>query len=290
MLILQTLCCHTKRMATHHKHTVSHLLKTKFPHEHESNEEAALKSLQLKMLRIQQGIWHAKRRAIVVFEGFDTAGKGGAIRRLTETLDPRGFRVHPIGPPDPVEQGKHYLYRFWQALPATGTIAIFDRSWYGRVLVERVEKLAPKERLQAAYDEINEFEAMLTNDGVDIIKVFLAIHPEEQLARFEARLHDKYKQWKLTDDDVEAHYKWDEYVAAIDEMLYRTNSKKVRWNVVEADSKPYARRRVLEIVTDGLSHHHDWLAKLVEKKRTNELKESLKRLEKIQKNLKKKHR
>ena len=169
------------------------------------NEKMA--KLQLEMLRIQQGVWHQKKRAIVVFEGFDAAGKGGAIQRLTEKLDPRGFQVHPIGPPNPGEQQKHWLYRFWKCLPATGTLAIFDRSWYGRVLVERVEHLIGKPQWKRAYHEIREFERMLTDDGIDLIKVFIAISKAEQLRRFEKRLEDPYKLWKLTMADIEAPQK-----------------------------------------------------------------------------------
>src|SRR4051812_12835571 len=125
-----------------------------FPNPPKDKSEKELRSLQLRMLRIQQGIWHSRRRAIIVFEGFDASGKGGVIRRLTELLDPRGIHVHPIGPPDTKDQAKHYLYRFWKKIPPPGTIAIFDRSWYGRVFVEKVERLTPEKRTDQAYEEI----------------------------------------------------------------------------------------------------------------------------------------
>src|SRR5882672_5475355 len=163
--------------------------------------ERKLAKLQLKMLSIQQTYFHENRRAVIAFEGWDAAGKGGAIRRLTEKLDPRGFHVWPIGPPTPEEQGRHYLYRFWNKLPERGQLAIFDRTWYGRVLVERVERLIKKPVWKRAYDEINEFERMLIDDGVRVVKIFLHITPDEQLRRFAERLNNPYKRWKLTDSD-----------------------------------------------------------------------------------------
>lgn len=218
-----------------------------------------LRDLQLKMLRIQQGIWHRKKRAILVLEGIDAAGKGGTIRRLIETLDPRGYRVHAIGPPGEEEQAKHYLYRFWVRLPAPGTIAVFDRSWYGRLLVERVRKLAPVERWKAAFREIVEFERQLTDDGVDLVKLFLAIDKAEQLVRFEKRLSDPYKRWKLNTADVEARAQWDAYVEASDDALAKTHVAAAPWHLIAANDKDYARREALSIVTERLAHHGRWL-------------------------------
>jgi AMP-polyphosphate phosphotransferase len=218
-----------------------------------------LKALQLKMLRIQQGIWHRKDRVIIVMEGFDAAGKGGAIRRLTEKLDPRSYRVHPIGPPDPTEQAKHYLYRFWQKLPEPGTIAIFDRSWYGRVLVERVDGLTPELRLQQAYNEINEFERALQDDGIVVIKFFLDVSKDEQLKRFQARLNDPYKQWKLTLADLKARQRWDEYAEALQDIFKLTNPKSCPWHRIDADNKQLARSKVLTIVTRRLKFWEEWL-------------------------------
>lgn len=218
-----------------------------------------LKQLQLKMLRIQQGVWHCKERVIIAFEGVDAAGKGGAIRRITENLDPRGVHVHPIGAPDPVEQGKHYLYRFWTKLPAKGTIAIFDRTWYGRVLVERVEKLIDQKSWERAYGEINQFEKLLIDDGVKIIKIFLKISKEEQLKRFKDRLEDPYKVWKITPEDIRNRAKWDDYEKAYERMIEETDKKHARWHVVETDDKDEARKKVLKIITKELQTVHDWM-------------------------------
>ncbi len=268
--------------------TLSKLLEVQnFPNEDLTSSDHLVRALQLKMLRIQQGIWQTKSRAIIIFEGFDAAGKGGSIRRLTETLDPRSLRVHSIGPPTEVEQGKHYLYRFWSKLPKPGTIAVFDRSWYGRVLIERVEGLTTKSRLKDAYSEINQFEKTLTTDGIDLVKIFLAIHPEEQLKRFKIRLNDPYKQWKLTDEDLEAHRKWDKYVRAGDDLLHLTDTQSAPWNLIPADSKDYARNQVLSIVTKTLAPHGNKLENLVQKNKYKNLHKSLKDLEREEQKWKK---
>jgi AMP-polyphosphate phosphotransferase len=240
--------------------------------------EGQLKELQLKMLRVQQGVWHKRRRVIIVFEGFDAAGKGGAIRRLVELLDPRGFRVHPIGPPEAADQGKHYLFRFWQRIPAPGTISIFDRSWYGRVLVERVQGLAPKRRWKAAFKEIRQFEKLLVDDGVDLIKIFLAISKAEQLRRFEERLNDPYKQWKLSAADVEARSKWEDYVSAVDEMFLKTHTQAAPWNLVAADDKHHARIESLRIVTKHLDAASGWIESRAERQERRTLEGALKEL------------
>lgn len=211
-----------------------------------------LGKLQKELLHIQQTYWHEKRRAVLVFEGWDAGGKGGAIRRLTEPLDPRGFHVWPISAPTAEEQGKHYLYRFWTKLPGRGTFAVFDRSWYGRVLVERVEKLATKEQWKRAYDEINEFERLLTDDGVRIVKIFMHISADEQLNRFRERLTNPYKRWKLTEEDLRNRARWDDYVKAAEDMFDHTSTERAPWHAIPANSKWYARLRVLEIVTKAL--------------------------------------
>ncbi len=218
-----------------------------------------LKKLQLKMLRIQQGVWHCKERVIIAIEGVDAAGKGGVIRRMTENLDPRGFQVHPIGAPGKVEQGKHYLYRFWKKLPEKGTIAVFDRTWYGRVLVERIEDLIEKHEWERAYGEINQFEKLLTDDGVKIVKIFLRISKKEQLKRFEDRLKDPYKNWKITPDDIRNRAKWTEYDKAYDQMIKKTNKKHAKWHIVDTDDKDEAREQVMKIVTKELKGIHDWM-------------------------------
>jgi len=234
-------------------------------HEHEKKwYESRIAQLQLKMLRVQQAYHHQKRRALLVFEGWDAGGKGGSIRRLTEKLDPRGFQVHAIGAPTPVEQGKHYLYRFWNKLPARGNIAIFDRSWYGRVLVERVEGFAEAEAWKRAYDEINEFERLLADDGVRIIKIFMHISKGEQLRRFEERLQNPYKRWKLTSDDLRNRDKWDDYVEAIEDMFDRTSTSFAPWNAIGGNYKWYARTQVLELATSILGHGVDLSVPIVD--------------------------
>jgi polyphosphate kinase 2 (PPK2 family) len=215
--------------------------------------ESELKRLQEKMLAVQQTYFHEKRRGIIVFEGWDAAGKGGAIRRLTAPLDPRGFKVWPIGAPEPKEQGRHYLYRFWTKLPPPGEIAVFDRSWYGRVLVERVESLAQKDQWSRAYDEINTFEKMLSDDGVRLIKLFLHITPDEQLERFAARLKTPEKRWKFTAEDIRNRERWPAYETAVEEMLQRTSRPNAPWAVVPANYKWGARLAALSAVTAHLA-------------------------------------
>jgi polyphosphate kinase 2 (PPK2 family) len=214
---------------------------------------AALSDMQLAMLRVQQAYFHEGRRAIVLFEGWDAAGKGGAIRRLTEHLDPRGCKVWPIGAPKTEEQGRHYLYRFWQRLPERGTIAVFDRSWYGRVLVERVEGFAARPDWERAYREINEFERMLTDDGVRIVKLFLHITQEEQLRRFTERLRNPYKHWKITGEDLRNRAHWPIYVDAIHDMFDRTSTDYAPWHALAANYKWHARVRALKTVVKALS-------------------------------------
>jgi len=182
----------------------------------------ALKKWQKAMFEVQHAYFRQGRRVILMFEGWDAAGKGGVIRRITEKLDPRGFRVHPISAPSLDEQGRHYLYRFQTRLPKPVTIAIFDRSYYERVLVERIEGFSIEDEWQRAYTEINEFERLLMDDGVKVIKFFFHITPEEQLKRFELRLTDPVKQWKLTEEDIRNRLKWSEYEFAIDGMFRHT--------------------------------------------------------------------
>lgn len=216
-----------------------------------------LKKRQKEMQRVQQAYYHQGKRAIIIFQGWDASGKGGAIRRLTEYLDPRGYRVHPIAAPSADEQGKHYLYRFQIKLPKVGTLAIFDRSWYERVLTERVEGFASDMEWQRAYQEINEYERMLTDDGVKIIKIFTHISKEEQLERFEERLRNPLKQWKLTEEDIRNREKWDEHENAINDMLELTSTEQSPWHVIPANHKWYTRIAVLETVVNALSEGVD---------------------------------
>jgi polyphosphate kinase 2 (PPK2 family) len=217
----------------------------------------AIARLQIRMLQIQQACFRDRRRMVLVFEGPDAAGKGGAIRRLTERLDPRGVHVWPIGPPEESEAGHHYLHRFWTRLPAPGSIAIFDRSWYGRVLVERVEKLAPRPDWERAYDEIVAFEKLLTDDGVRLVKFFVAITKREQLRRFRQRALAPHKLWKLTEADLRAHRLWEEYEKARREMLKRTSSRFAPWHVVDGSDKTRARAEILRIATGALGRGLD---------------------------------
>ncbi|MGZ3669761.1 MAG: polyphosphate kinase 2 family protein [Bdellovibrionota bacterium] len=241
-------------------------------------QEARIEKLQLEMLRVQQGIYHGKGRAIVIFEGFDAAGKGGCIRTLTSLLDPRGVAVHPVGPPNPEERGRHWLYRFWRDLPLPSTIAVFDRSWYGRVLVEKVEALTKPGRIHDAYREINEFERMLADDGITLIKFFLGISRDEQLRRFEDRLNDPYKQWKLSEDDLRNRRNWNAYVKAVDKMFRETHSKHAPWRLVPSDHKSAAREAVLSQTVEDLGDWGDWIQNCAAKLGRRTLKQEMKAL------------
>src|SRR5262249_18390712 len=255
------------------------LRKGKFPKVRSKDAyQSELKDLQHRMLRIQQGLYHAGLRAVVAFEGFDAAGKGGAIRRLTENLDPRGGKVIPIGPPLPEEKGRHWLFRFLRDLPLPGTMTIFDRSWYGRVLVERVDKLAKKAEWRRAYGEINEFEAMLVNDGIEVVKIFLAISKDEQLRRFEHRLRDPYKQWKITEADNRARRRGDQSVEAADDMFEQTHTKLAPWELIPAERKWHARLEVLRKVSHALTRHGQWIEERAAAVDTEELERALKLL------------
>jgi polyphosphate kinase 2 (PPK2 family) len=194
-----------------------------------------LKELQAKLHLLGLEVYRQHRPVALVFEGWDAAGKGGAIKRLTEKLDPRGYIVHAIAAPAGEDKAHHYLYRFWRRLPARGELAIFDRSWYGRVLVERIEGFAREDEWQRAYAEINEFERQLVEFGTIVCKFWLHISPDEQLRRFEERKNVPYKAWKLTDDDWRNREKWPQYEQAADEMLLRTCTPAAPWTVVESE-------------------------------------------------------
>lgn len=196
-------------------------------------------------------------RALVVFEGADASGKGGAIRRMSWPLDPRGLKVWPIAAPTPEEKEQHYLYRFWKRLPRRGQLAIFDRSWYGRVLVERVEGFASEEEWQRAYAEINEFERMLGEDGIRLVKVFLHITADEQLSRFRKRFRDPLSRWKLSEEDLRNRARWSEYQTATEEMFCRTSTVAFPWNVIPSNDKKYSRLTVIETVTRALAKDVD---------------------------------
>lgn len=195
----------------------------------------------------------------VVFEGWDAGGKGGAIKRLLGPLDPRHARVRAYSAPTHDERRHHFLWRFWDNLPGWGGMAVYDRSWYGRVLVERVEGLATPEQWRRAYDEIRAFEGTLAAEGMVLVKLFLHISSEEQLRRFERRADDPLKGWKLTDEDWRNRERRPDYEAAIEEMLERTDTPEARWHLVEGDSKRFARVKVMETVIaaleEGMEHH-----------------------------------
>ena len=184
-----------------------------------------------------------------VFEGHDASGKGGAIKRLVDPLDPRHVRVREFAAPSPDEKRHHFLWRFWPALPGWGGMAVFDRSWYGRVLVERVEGFASRDEWSRAYDEINAFEHGLTQEGMVLVKFWIHISPEEQLRRFERRQDNPLKGWKLTDEDWRNRDKRDAYDEAVEEMVARTSVEPdAAWHLIPGDSKRYARVAVIETV------------------------------------------
>ncbi len=189
-----------------------------------------------------------KHSVVLAFEGNDAAGKGGAIRRVTEFLDPRVYRVHPIAAPTDEEKAQPYLWRFWRRLPRRGHIGIFDRTWYGRVLVERVEGFCSEADWRRAYSEINEFETEMMDAGVIVIKFWLAIDQDEQAARFKAREETGYKRYKITDEDWRNREKWDEYASAVCDMVNLTSTSKSPWTLVEANNKYYSRVKVLKTI------------------------------------------
>ncbi|HWM10579.1 MAG TPA: UDP-galactose-lipid carrier transferase [Solirubrobacteraceae bacterium] len=195
----------------------------------------------------------------VLLEGWDASGKGGAIKRLVATLDPRHVRVKQFAAPSPDEKRHHWLWRFWPALPGWGGMAVFDRSWYGRVLVERVEGFADEPAWQRAYEEIRDYERMLVAEGMVLVKLWLHVSSEEQLERFEARAGDPLKAWKLTEEDWRNREKRPAYVEAVEDMVRETSTDIAPWTLVEADSKRYARVKVIETVIaaaeDGMRRH-----------------------------------
>lgn len=205
-------------------------------------------SLQVTLRKLQYSTLAAKVPWLIVFEGWDAAGKGGTIRRLTNNLDPHYYDVIPIAKPTPEELSHHYLWRFWRAIPKNGWMTIFDRSWYGRVLVERVEGFATEEEWQRAYREINEFEHQLHTGGYTIIKFWLHISQDEQLRRFKAREADNLKKWKLTDEDWRNREKFQPYNSAVEEMVERTSTSHAPWHLIAADCKRYARVQCMETV------------------------------------------
>ena len=207
-----------------------------------------LPKAQNRLRDLEYEIFRRGVPVVLVYEGWDAAGKGGNIRRLTENLDPRGYEVIPISAPTEAEMAHHYLWRFWNALPKTGHLAIFDRSWYGRVMVERVEGFCTTAEWQRAYREINEMEQHLANSGAVVLKFWLHIDKAEQLRRFRERERNTHKQWKITREDWRNRQKWDAYKAAVEEMIFRTSTPYAPWIVVESNCKLHARVKVIETV------------------------------------------
>ncbi|MFS0736319.1 polyphosphate kinase [Sphingomonas sp. 1P06PA] len=216
------------------------------------NYDADLAALQERLARIQVAHIVHRRSAVIVLEGWDAAGKGGAIQRLTAEWDPRHFQVWPIGAPSAEEKARPFLWRFWTKLPGAGEIAVFDRSWYGRVLVERVEGFASEREWRRGYDEINEFEARLKDDGITIVKLFLHVDQAEQDKRLAARIAHPWKRWKISAEDFRNRDRRADYLAAMADMFRHTDTRWAPWHAVDAGSKKAARIAVLSHVADRL--------------------------------------
>jgi len=217
-----------------------------------------LKRYQVAIQLLAYRAYETKRPAILVYEGWDAAGKGGNIKRVTEKLDPRGYTVHPIAAPRGEDAARHYLWRFWQRLPEAGHLAVFDRSWYGRVLVERVEGFCSEADWRRAYGEINDFERQLVDFGALVFKFWIHISSEEQLTRFRLREQDAFKRWKLTDEDWRNREKWDQYAEAVEDMLHLTDTDCAPWDVVPGNDKRFARILTLKILVRRLSAELDY--------------------------------
>jgi polyphosphate kinase 2 (PPK2 family) len=218
----------------------------------EDDYKQKLKEQQLKLLKLQRQLSATKHSLVVVFEGPDAAGKGGAIKRLVERLDPRLARVYSIIKPTAEEYQHHYMWRFWNKLAPYGQTTVLDRSWYGRVLVERVEGFATDAEWKRAYQEINDFERQLADDRAIIIKFYLHISKDEQLVRFKRREADPYKHWKISDEDWRNRKKWDQHNEAAQEMFEKTSTDFAPWHVVPANYKWFARLKVVKTVADRL--------------------------------------
>jgi polyphosphate kinase 2 (PPK2 family) len=210
--------------------------------------ERRLASMQSTIQAIQQAYLGTRERAVVVLEGWDTAGKGGIVRRLGWALDPRSFKVHPISAPSSHERSKHYLQRFWERLPEHGQIVVFDRSWYGRVLVERVEGFATKREWRRGYEEINQFERLLVEDGIRIVKIFLHISAGEQIRRFKDRMTNPLKRWKLSYEDFRNRERWADYQVAIEDMMELTSTRRAPWYLLPANDKLFGRLAAFKIL------------------------------------------
>ena len=214
--------------------------------------EEKLDKLQKKIEKLHGELYRRRIPVVLGFEGWDAGGKGGAIKRLTAKMDARGYAVNPTASPNDIEKAHHYLWRFWRAMPKAGHVAIFDRTWYGRVMVERIEGFCTKEEWQRAYKEINDMEKDLYDAGAVVIKFWMHIDKDEQERRFRERQENPEKQWKITDEDWRNREKWDQYEDAVNEMLLRTSTDYAPWVVVEGNDKYYARVKVLKTVVDAI--------------------------------------
>lgn len=221
----------------------------------EGDFDEALLKLQRRLERIQVAHIIHGQRSVVMFEGWDAAGKGGIIKRMTALLDPRYYRVWSIGAPTSEELGHHFLWRFWTRLPADRHIGIFDRSWYGRVLVERVEELCSERELKRAYDEINEFEAQQVDSGTAIVKLFVHITQEEQDKQFAERLDEPHKRWKTGFEDYRNRARRKDYLAAMHDMFARTDTRWAPWHVIDGNNRKSARIAALTRVAEALEKH-----------------------------------
>jgi AMP-polyphosphate phosphotransferase len=211
-----------------------------------------LRDLQERLSRILVAHIVYDKRSVVVVEGWDASGKGGAIQRMTARWDPRSFTVWPISAPSEEEKARHFLWRFWKRLPAAGQIAVFDRSWYGRVLVERIEGYATDSEWHRAYDEINEFEAQQVDDGTNIVKLFFHVRADVQDERLKSRLEHPWKRWKVGPEDFRNRARRDQYLAAISDMFAHTDTRWAPWTVIDGNNKKAARIAALNAVADAL--------------------------------------
>jgi polyphosphate kinase 2 (PPK2 family) len=221
---------------------------SKYPGDYDGD----LTALQERLSQVLVAHIVHRRSSVVVCEGWDAAGKGGAIQRLTAGWDPRAFKVWPISAPTAEEQARHFLWRFWRRLPGKGEIGIFDRSWYGRVLVERVEELTPEHEWRRGYDEINAFEAQMHADGTAIIKLFFHVTEKTQDKRLKARLDHPWKKWKVTPEDFRNRARRPDYLDAYDEMFARTDTECAPWIVIDGNNKKAARIAALTAIADAL--------------------------------------
>lgn len=223
----------------------------------EDKYKETLDALQKELKKLHNKLYRKRIPVIIAYEGWDAAGKGGNIKRIASALDPRGYEVFPIASPTDEEKNRHFLWRFWNRLPRSGHVAVFDRTWYGRVMVERIEGFCSENDWKRAYREINEFEKSLVDDGALIIKFWVQIDKDTQFERFTLRQNTPEKQWKITDEDWRNREKWDQYESAIDEMLQKTSTDYAPWFVLESNDKKYARIKALRILIDEIERRLD---------------------------------